>query len=419
MSISVGTPSVTNSTDLTKAVKVYYQDGAPADLTERPHPGYALLRKGLWTGGEPWTIVAKKDGTHGKSKTFGTGRTNAGSSGFKPEQWQVTRVRDYVFADIAGETVYATRNDAASFFNVFTEEVDSAFQTMGNVMAAEFYRDGTGVLATIDGTGTTTLTLTNVADIRHFEVGQYIDYHEVGVGLVTDNAGLNKITTVSLENGEVTFATAPTGWSTAASAIGAADGLGYMGDMTYSGGLTQTALAGLEAWNPAATGGSLFGVTQNSEKLCGTRYSAVTNSQTYREAITDFCALHQRANGRFGYIAMHPENWSEFEKELDTKVYSVEGPSESFGFRMLTYMAPWGDIKIFADPDCPYGVARGIDYNNIELRTLHQPGPFILNLDGLDALRKQDTDDIEVQIGYYGNIGCTKTNNFGRLVLPA
>lgn len=418
MAATIGNPSVTNSTDLTKAVKVYYQDGAPKDLTERPHPGYALLRKSLWTGGAPWTIASKKSNTQGKSKTFATAQANVGN--FVPEQFQVTRVKDYAIAQVDGETILATRRDAASFFNVLTEEIDSAFQVIGNVMAAEFYRDGTGVLATAASVATAVVTLTNTADIRHFEEGQYLDVWDTsGTTLGTDTADKNKVTAVDLDSGTVTFSADPTTWSTAVT-IASGDGLGYMGDLEDGGSsLNLTALAGLEAWNPTSTGGTLFGVTQSSSKICGTRYNASTNGQTYREAITDFCALHQRSNGQFNYIAMHPENWSEFEKELDTKVVELEGPSSDFGFRMIRYAAPWGDVKVFADPDCPFGVARGIDYNNIELRTLDQAGPMILDYDGLQNLRLASSDAIELRIGYYGNIGVTKTNNFGRLTLPA
>lgn len=439
LSTRENSPSFT--TEVTAAFKVWYKDGAPADLTMKEHPGYGMLPKSLWTGGKPFTYAVKTTKMAGRSKTFADAKTN--DSPIELEKFSITTARDYARTTFDGETLLRTRNDAQAFFQYLRDQTDAAFEQMGDVLAHEFYRKGTGEVASVASAVYSTnsvFTLTNKSEIKAFGLNDVVEFWDVSATKVQQAATVDNARIIAVDHANGTFTlTGDYGANfsndgagiqtyTADGGLAAGDTVAFGGDLSESGGsLSVTrALAGLEGWNPLTPSSSWYGVDQTTipAYLAGGREDFTSSGYGMRETLMQWCAKSLRYGGRFDIIIMNPENFVELEKELtsisyvEVRVTDASAPVQ-IGYRAIELACPWGTVMVMADADCPQNLARGVTFGELDFKTVDRVGPWILDLDGNRMLRETSEDSYELRVGYYGQMMCYNPKRLSRCVLPS
>ena len=254
------------------------------------------------------------------------------------------------------------------------------------------------------GTGTATLTLTNAEDAHNFEVGMSID-GATGAGAPHGTpdtiSAINRITGVLTSTAAV--------WN---AAILNGDNLFVEGDYTAAASVNM--VSGLGAWVPAAAPGAplFFGVNRTADitRLGGLRLNAA--ALTIEEGLNNAANLVAAHGGTPDHCFMNYTNYQDLINALGAKATYEQIESAHtgmsgarIGFEGVRIIGPKGPIKVIPDNACPVDVAFMVQLDTWVLASIGA-APKILNQDGNRYLRVNNADQVEVRVGYYGNIGC-------------
>jgi len=197
--------------------------------------------------------------------------------------------------------------------------------------------------------------------------------------------------------------------------------LAVQGDINFtSNGLATGAarqLCGLGMWVPdTAPAGSenFWGVDRSIDatRLAGLRYDG--SSEMIEEALVNAAALTAREAGKSGKVPsmcfMSFASFAALENALGSKVQYVQvrHAEAEIAFDAIRINAPYGQINVIPDRNCPAKRAYLLSMDTWKLRTLG-PAPHILKygMEGLEGLRVGNQDALEVRMGYYGNLVCS------------
>tara|TARA_Y100001937_G_C7131038_1_gene337394 strand:- start:2497 stop:3756 length:1260 start_codon:yes stop_codon:yes gene_type:complete len=416
----VSTTSALNLTEVTEALKEHYKPLTIKDMVYRDNPLLALMPKYERFGGENMPIPLQYGIANRRSATFSDAQGL--NSATRLERFVVTRVRDYSFARITGETIQATEGNADAFLKYATMEIDGAIKSLTRSLAVAMYGDGSGKLGDIktgglsantNGTGRT-IELENAESVTNFEVGMTLKF--VQSLAHAPRAATFEITSVDRDTGILTGTIA-----NSANAAADTDFLVQLGDYTHAGGDANgnpLKLAGLESWIPAGTPANLFGVTRTTDRtrLAGVPFDG--SSQPIEEALTGAASRLAREGGSPDVCLMDFTQFNNLEKALGSKVVydKVSSDDADIGFQALTIIGPKGPIKIVADQNCTPNVAYMLQMDTWTLNSLG-PAPKILDLDGNRMLRIHNDDAYELRVGFYGNVACTAPGYNSRIAL--
>jgi hypothetical protein len=307
---------------VTQALKEHYKPLTVKNMVYKDNPFLALINKYERFGGQNMPIPTQYGIANRRSATFGTGQLlNTATS---LARFVITRVKDYSFASITGETIKATEGDADAFLKYATLEIDGAIQSLTRSIAVGMYGDGTGKLGDIatgglpsntDGTGKT-LTLENPENVTNFEVGMVLKF--VPDTSSAPRADTYTVTAVNRDTGVLT--------GTIASSSGAAADTDFVvqtGDYVAAGGDADgnpMKISGLEAWIPAGTPANLFGVTRTADRtrLAGVPFDG--SSQPIEEALIGAASRLAREGGSPDVCFMDYTQFANLEKALGSKV---------------------------------------------------------------------------------------------------
>jgi len=388
------------------ALKQIYKPGYLNDVCYKDRPLLALLPKFEGFGGRNMPIVLEYGQPAGRSQVFATAQANATPGLF--EDFLLTRVHDYGVTMIDGETADAMEQDAYSWVNGMTNQIDGILKQTSRNLHIMSYGGGQGNRAVVaGGAGTPTLTLATVSDIHRFEVGMSID------GTATGLAGApfgfpQTITAINRIAGTITAAA---NWN---AAFVATAELFVEGDYTAAGSVNM--VSGLEAWVPAAAPGAglFFGVNRTADitRLGGLRQAAFGG--TVEESLLRAAWLVDANGGRPSHCFLNPINYRDLVNGLGAKnMYNPSvvnsshvGMEAPIGFKSVMIDGPKGPINCISDNACHEDVAWMLQLDTWVLASLG-PAPKIINTkDGNRFLRQTAADGYEVRVGYYGNIGC-------------
>ena len=102
-------------------------------------------------------------------------------------------------------------------------------------------------------------------------------------------------------------------------------------------------------------------------------------------------------------------SYSALEKALGAKVQYVDVMHDEaqIAFKGITVNAPYGQIAVIPDRNCPPLTAYLLQMDTWKFRSLGK-APHILTygMEGLEALRVGNADALEIRWGYYGNLTC-------------
>lgn len=326
------------------------------------------------------------------------------------EQFYLTRVKRYGFAQIDGETIKATESDEGAFLKAATTEIDGVMHQMKRDIAIRLFRTGWGEIGQVGSSSGSTITLKYIEDVANFEVGQVVvfsdDANGPGANDLRDSGDTLTVSGVNRATGVITFSAAVSGISGLAND----DYIFLKGDRaTAASGAVRKCIAGLEDWDPASAPAStsFFGVDRTADtRLGGLRLDA-TDGRPIEEALMDGASLAGREGQKISHYFMSYAKFASLEKSLHGKVvYDTVKGSGNVGFNSIVIRGPRGDIKCVADQNCPSSRVFGVNFDYLKLYSL---GPLVrqINDDGLMLLRDSTSDSVVGRFGFMGNLGCS------------
>ena len=396
---------------VTQALKEHYKDLRVKNMVYKDNPLLALMPKYEQFGGENMPIPTQYGIANRRSATFGTGQ--ALDTATSLARFVLTRVKDYSFASITGESIKATESNADAFLKYATLEIDGAIQSLTRSIAIGLYGDGSGKIGQVGSTtgtsGTQTITLSNVEEITNFEVGMVLR-----IATNTTSALENDVLTISEVDRDL--GTIKVVITSSSGNLSAGDALFQSGD--YVSASDRLKISGLEAWIPSGTPANLFGVTRTADRtrLAGVPFDG--SSMPIEEALVSAASRLAREGGSPDHCFMDYTQFANLEKALGSKVVydKVSSDDADVGFQALSIIGPKGPIRVIADQNCTPNVAYLLQMDTWSLNSLGA-APHILDLDGNRMLRESSADAYEVRVGFYGNVGCTAPGYNSRVAL--
>lgn len=383
------------ASDLTSVAfiaKRVYSDKRQGDLAMRDHPFMRMINKEGGFNGVAHFYTVKYGNPASIGGTFASAQTAAASS--KGVQFQVSRKTKYGFVTLNGEAIAATEGNQGAFYDLVTLETDGVLEEMGDRLAYDLYRDGTGLRGRRASAATNVITLTNQDDARNFKVGMTVIAGTVATGLSGLRTGNTTVAGVDEDAGTVTLASAA-----AITSFADTDYLFAIGD-------PGTCMEGLEVCNPltAPVGGDSFrGVDRSvdTRRLAGVR---LDNTAASIEENAGLVAVRIAQVGkRADQVFLNPIRFWEVARRLGAKVeYDGGGGNADYGFESISIHSPAGTLKAYSDPDCPTNRGRVVASKAHYVK--HLKGfPHIIMDDGNKSLRATSADDIEMRIRAFSN----------------
>lgn len=396
---------------VTQALKEHYKDLRVKNMVYKDNPLLALMPKYEQFGGENMPIPTQYGIANRRSATFGTGQ--ALDTATSLARFVLTRVKDYSFASITGESIKATESNADAFLKYATLEIDGAIQSLTRSIAIGLYGDGSGKIGQVGSTtgtsGTQTITLSNVEEITNFEVGMVLR-------IATNTTSALETDVLTISEVDRDLGTIKVVITSSSGNLSAGDALFQSGD--YVSASDRLKISGLEAWIPAGTPANLFGVTRTADRtrLAGVPFDG--SSMPIEEALVSAASRLAREGGSPDHCFMDYTQFANLEKALGSKVVydKVSSDDADVGFQALSIIGPKGPIRVIADQNCTPNVAYLLQMDTWTLNSLGA-APHILDLDGNRMLRESSADAYEVRVGFYGNVGCTAPGYNSRVAL--
>ena len=390
---------------VTQALKEHYKPLRVANMVYKDNPLLALMPKYTQFGGENMPIPLIYGNPQRRSADFSNGKAVASTSSLG--RFVLTRVKDYSFASITGESIKATERDSDAFLRYATMEIDGAMHSLTRSLATAMYRDGTGSIGTVSSESSGTYTLTDPEDITNFEVGMVLNVFQHQTTSTTDSRfrkpdPLNQIggdlTVTAVDRSAGTFTVSGTTGSPA------------LHNQVLQKGDLNAKISGLEAWVPRVldtNNKTLFSQDRSADvsRLGGQRFDG--SALPIEEALIEGASLVSREGGTPTHCFVDFATFAKLEKALSSKVVygEVKARDVDMGFASIALRGPRGIIDIVPDQNAQPNIAWLLQLDTWSLNTLGE-APMFLDFDNNQMLRENSADAYEVRMGYYGNLAC-------------
>ena len=401
---------------VTQALKEHYKPLRVQNMVYKDNPLLALMPKYTKFGGENMPIPLIFGNPQRRSATFASGQGVSSTSSLG--QFVLTRVKDYSFASITGESIKATERDSDAFLRYATMEIDGALHSLTRSLAVAMYRDGTGSIGTIGSVDGQTFTLSNIEDITNFEVGMVLNCFDNLTETTTDSR-FDKPDASDQESGDVTVSAVDrsAGTVTVTGTVTNMDA----GDIFVQKGDLDAKISGLEAWVPRvldSNNQTLFSQNRSTDvsRLAGQRFDG--SALPIEEALIEGASLVSREGGAPTHCFVDFKTFANLEKALSSKVVygEVKARDVDMGFASIALRGPRGIIDIIPDQNAQPNIAWMLQLDTWSLNTLGE-APMFLDFDNNQMLRENSADAYEVRLGYYGNLACNAPGYNCRIAL--
>jgi hypothetical protein len=179
-----------------------YTDKQVAEVVMRDHPTYYQMAKtGGFDGPGLWYPITYGN-PQGISGTFSAAQS--GAEVMKGVQLQAMRAKKYGVILLDGEAISAARGNKGSFYDLVTKTTDAVLEEMGDSLAFDLQRDGTGIRGKISAIAGNVITLTNQWDTRNFKVGMTLGGSTGADGTTGPRASNPKVTAINRGASKVT-----------------------------------------------------------------------------------------------------------------------------------------------------------------------------------------------------------------------
>jgi hypothetical protein len=411
-----------NPVNQVAALKELYKDSNEfmKDLVYKKNPWLALVPKDespSGMAGKYMPVPLIYGAPQGRSATFANAQGNQTAPALS--SFFVYRVSNYELVTITNELLEATKEDIGAFVDEAKLNMDTGFRNISNDLAHDLFADGSGARGAIASITAGVIVLVDPASVVQFEYGMSLVSYSQVVNVYTQSTGaaIGYVVGVNRSLGTVTVSTSPggaaatpTNWSTSFPL------LGVQGDVAFGTIIATTSflkVSGLGAWLPLVAplpGDSFWGIDRSVDvtRLAGVRFDG--SAESIEEALIDASSLVAREGGQPDMCFINFTSYAALEKSLGAKVQYVDVKHDEadIAFSGIRIHAPYGQITVVPDRNCPGKVAYLLQMDVWKLRTLNK-APHILTygVEGLEGLRVGNADALEIRIGYYGNLTCS------------
>lgn len=323
----------------------------------------------------------------------------------------ITRNRYYSGISVDAEAMYASRDTMGAFFEVKVKELEDVIKQHGEELEKALWGDGSGIkgtIASITNANPSVITLTVPEEVANFSYGEYLECRDGA----TDRGGDERIASVNYDAGTLTM----TSNVVADHAWAAGDTL-IRGTADASASDYNALLKGVSAWIPetAETSGTFLQMdrTKDVERLQGFRQGYAGSIE---ETVKNLCTKGARLGAKFSSGWLTHGNWNRLEIELGSRAIRDEGSDVAFGIPNLKYNSSRGPIRFmpgtFMKEDTGYLLNR-------DTWTLHHMRglPHIVDDDGLNAIRGEGFDGIEIRIRHWAGLSCEGPKHNARFAI--
>jgi len=389
-------------------LKTYYTNEQRLNwLIFKNFPALALVKKNQEMKGSIYPVPVLYATSQGASSSFANAQTNQTPAA--SVVYQMTRKSDYSLFSVTNEAYLASEGSAAAFVSLLTTAADGGLRTATMRLSSHMFRSGTGSIGQIATGGITAgvITLTNIADLNQFEVGQTLQANSTDGG-ATPRAALGFVIAVdrSPVGGTLTVsATAQGGAAGSPAGWAAADFLLVQGD-------NNACVSGMDAWFPTTAPGtsdSFYGVNRSTDsRLSGYRFNAT--SQSLEEGILEAAIRTGEQGAASSHCFMPFTSYAGLQKSLASRLFWEDITSEedaSIGFRAIVIQDPVGKIYVLADRYMQASRAFLLDLETCRMGSIGRAPRVLEYADGLSTLRINNADALEGRCGMYGNFYST------------
>jgi hypothetical protein len=331
----------------------------------------------------------------------------------------------YGVVQINDKAIKAARNNAGAFLEHKRIEIDSLYETMGEMLSIHAWGNGGGALGRLASIATNNFTLTQPEQAANFEPGMTVVASaadgSAAADALRDSGDQTVVTSINRATGEGVLLLASD-----ISGLVAGDYLFREGD--FFGDTGTIAMKGLQAFLSATDApAALWGITAATRATDPQRYAGC------RVAPADIAGMQmdERIKTLLAYMTgrfkaktptagfLHPEDFLRLESLMaGTGLRSLPDDSTKFGFRKIDIVSPTssGSVPIYLDRHCPKGTFFALRMDNwwvSSMGELMHP----MTGDGNEILRMATTTDYEFRLLSYPLLACNAPKNSGRVSL--
>lgn len=397
-------PDASTLTTVAYIFKRRYSDRQVTELAMRDHPTWwSITKEGGFTGADfayPLTFANPQ----GVSGTFADAQ--AGAEVLQGVQPKMLRRKKYGIITLDGEAMEAS-GDRGAFYDFVTRHTDGIIDEMGDSLAFDLQRDGSGMRGRRLSIAGNIITLTDGKEVRNFKRGMTVIASANADGSAP-RVGSAKVTAVSRAASTVTV-------DNAAGIAAFANN-----DYLFRKGDPGTCMEGFETCTPVtapAPAESFRSIDRSVdvELLAGSR---IIDTSLLIEESMGLCAVDISTVGKkVKQGALYPTRFWEVARRANAKVcYEHAGGTADYGFEYMMIHTPGGSFKVYSDADVRVDRARLFHPDSHAYKRLGET-VHVIRADGKPSMRSVGSDGVEVRVRAMGNYYQPDTASHGVCVL--
>lgn len=385
-------------------LKTRYPEGRLPKANYRNFKHTSMLTKHEDFSGENKVIAIQTENPQGSSANYGTALSSLEQGTYV--KFTVTPVNHYGIARIRGDALKRASSSMGALVDLWKNETDGISMTEVKNLEIHSFRNGTGVLGTINSTpASTTITLSQPADAVNFDLGMTLKAVSSATSLSpTVRVGTAKVTGIDRVNGTLTFAS---NLDTLITGVLSTDSLVRAGDEANG---SATVITGAALWIEGGTSPTtLFGRTRTSDpvRLAG-QAPDLTGINMEDALIEAEAALVVQGFATDELVAWcNPLTIKELKKTVGGKVTYPRSEMKTtipgISFRAYEFEGDNGTIKLISNPFYPVGGFLMADMSECGLHSMG-PAPHLQDYDTNKFLRTGTDDTWQVAFATYGQM---------------
>jgi hypothetical protein len=384
-------------------LKTRYPEGRLPKANYRNFKHTSALKKNEDFSGDSKVVAIQTENPQGSSAAYGVALSSLEQGTYY--KFTVTPVNHYGIARIRGDAMKRAASSMGALVDLWKNETDGISMTEVKNLEIHSFRNGTGVLGTINSTVTaTTVTLSQPADIVNFDMGMTVQAVSSATSLSpVVRSGSAKVTGIDRVAGTLTFAS---NLDSQIVGVQATDSLVRAGDAAVGGVATVITGAGLWISGDSTT---LFGRDRTPDPVRLSGQAPDLTGINMEDALIEAEAkLVVQGFATDELVAWcNPLTIKELKKTVGGKVTyprtTMETTIPGISFRAYEFEGDNGTIKLISNPFYPIGGFLMADMSECSLDSMG-PAPHLQDYDTNKFLRTGTDDTWQVAFATYGQM---------------
>lgn len=418
-------PPVINmaATALNKLYKTVYLGKDLANQSKRKTPCYdSVVSKYDDFDGNMLEFPFNQDLNVSLGKSVTQARSTATTSTFA--RWQMTTPKELrSIIQIDAQSMKRARKDLGAWLRLKQKEMNENRDYLKMVLGGHaWWGDGAGdiaqVLSVAGGPPITSFTLVNKRDAVKFHLNQRLNFATVRTGGAPLGGAADATRTIY----KVTKINRKTGVITVLNIQGAvhptANDYVYL-DSFYDGfPLGVTAFLTSADPGTGTIPGTLLGMDRTDDPTMKAGFRGDWQGSISETAKALAADMGQYFDSMDTTLWLSRYNWFRLEQEMESagRVVRDQSATAKFGVPGIVLQTPEGDVTVLSDPYCPSDAGFFLNSSTWECHHL-DPLIHIADDDGLQALRMNDDDGIEIRFRSWSENICQRPFKNGRFAI--